>query len=91
LPRPGPHCDKDAQPEEAVETGRRIVKAAGTDVGAVESLETPEGRRVLYDVNATSTPRRPVAAEHGFDPVERVADHRQAAAGATRERPASPA
>jgi hypothetical protein len=35
-------------------------------------------------------PRRPVAAEHGFDPVERVADHRQAAAGATRERPASP-
>lgn len=61
-------------PNEAVETGRRIVDAAGIDVGAVEYVETADGRRVFYDVNANSNLRPPVAAEFGFDPFERVAD-----------------
>lgn len=61
-------------PDEAVETGRRIVEAAGIDVGAVEYIETRDGRRVFYDVNANSNLRPPVAAEFGFDPFERVAD-----------------
>ena len=38
-------------------------------------LETPDGRRVFYDINANSNLRRPVAkAWGGFDPFERVAD-----------------
>ena len=88
MPRPGSHCDKDAQPEEAVETGRRIVEAAGTDVVAVESLQTPEGRRVLYDVKATSTPAGRWRPSTGSIPSS-AWPSLQAAAGATRERPAS--
>jgi hypothetical protein len=61
-------------PGEAVEEGRRIVEAAGIDVGAVEYVETTDGRRVFYDVNGNSNLRRPIGAEFGFDPFERVAD-----------------
>lgn len=60
---------------EAVEAGRRIFTAAGLDVGAVEYLETPDGRRVFYDINANSNLRRAVAAAFGFDPFERVVDY----------------
>jgi glutathione synthase/RimK-type ligase-like ATP-grasp enzyme len=61
-------------PREAVETATRIVRAAKLDVGGIEYLETPDGRRVFYDVNANSNLRPSVAAEWGFDPFERVVD-----------------
>jgi glutathione synthase/RimK-type ligase-like ATP-grasp enzyme len=61
-------------PTEAVATAARIVKAAGLDVGGIEYLETPDGRRVFYDVNANSNLRPSVAAVFGFDPFERVVD-----------------
>jgi glutathione synthase/RimK-type ligase-like ATP-grasp enzyme len=61
-------------PGEAVETSARIVRAAGLDVGGIEYLETPDGRRVFYDVNANSNLRPSVAAAFGFDPFERVVD-----------------
>jgi glutathione synthase/RimK-type ligase-like ATP-grasp enzyme len=61
-------------PKEAVETATRIVKAAKLDVGGIEYLETPDGRRVFYDVNANSNLRPSVAAEFGFEPFERVVD-----------------
>lgn len=61
-------------PREAVETATRIVRAAKLDVGGIEYLETPDGRRVFYDINANSNLRPSVAAEFGFDPFERVAD-----------------
>ncbi len=60
-------------PAEAVATAQRIVGAAGLDVGAVEYLETPDGRRVFYDINANSNLRPSVAAAFGFDPFDRVA------------------
>ena len=61
-------------PAEAVETATRIVRGAGLDVGGIEYLETPDGRRVFYDINANSNLRPSVAAAFGFDPFERVVD-----------------
>ena len=45
------------------------------DVGGIEYLETPDGRRVFYDINANSNLRPSVAAAFGFDPFERVVDY----------------
>jgi hypothetical protein len=61
-------------PVSAVQTGKRIVQAAMIDVGGIEYLETDDGRRVFYDINANSNLRPSVAAEWGFDPFERVVD-----------------
>ena len=59
---------------DAVQTARRIVQAARLDVGGIEYLETDDGRRVFYDINANSNLRPSVAADWGFDPFERVVD-----------------
>jgi glutathione synthase/RimK-type ligase-like ATP-grasp enzyme len=61
-------------PRDAVETARRIARAAKLDVGGIEYLETLDGRRVFYDINANSNLRPSVAAAFGFDPFERVVD-----------------
>jgi glutathione synthase/RimK-type ligase-like ATP-grasp enzyme len=62
-------------PRDAVETALRIVRAAKLDVGGIEYLDTTDGRRVFYDVNANSNLRPSIAAEFGFDPFERVVDY----------------
>lgn len=61
-------------PREAVETARRIAHAANLAVGGVEYLDSEDGRRVFYDINANSNLRPSVAAAFGFDPFERVVD-----------------
>jgi hypothetical protein len=61
-------------PQDAVETGLRLIKAAGIDVGGIEYLDATDGRRVFYDINANSNLRPSVAHAFGFDPFERVAD-----------------
>jgi glutathione synthase/RimK-type ligase-like ATP-grasp enzyme len=62
-------------PAEAVDIATRIVRAARLDVGGIEYLDTPDGRRVFYDINANSNLRPSVAAAFGFDPFERVVDY----------------
>ena len=62
-------------PRAALDAARRIVRAAGLDVGGIEYLESPDGRRVFYDINANSNLRPSVAATFGFDPFERVVDY----------------
>lgn len=59
-------------PSDAVQTAKRIVRAVKLDVGGIEYLETSDGRRVFYDINANSNLRPAVAAAWGFDPFERV-------------------
>ena len=73
----GPPVEFSAYPEvprDAVDTAMRIVRAAKLDVGGIEYLESIEGRRVFYDINANSNLRPSVAAAFGFDPFERVVD-----------------
>jgi glutathione synthase/RimK-type ligase-like ATP-grasp enzyme len=62
-------------PRDAVDIAKRIVRAAKLDVGGIEYLETTNGRRVFYDINANSNLRPSVAAAFGFDPFERVVDY----------------
>jgi glutathione synthase/RimK-type ligase-like ATP-grasp enzyme len=71
---PGEFYPYHEVPREAVETATKIVKAAGLDVGGIEYLETPDRRRVFYDVNANSNLRPSVAVSFGFDPFDRVVD-----------------
>ena len=61
-------------PDEAREAGRRIVQSAKMDVAGIEFLETPDGRRVFYDINANSNLRLSIGEAFGFDPFERVAN-----------------
>lgn len=66
-----PHPDV---PPEAVEIGTRLLREGGIDIGGVEYLETPDGRRVFYDINANSNLRPSVAETFGVQPFERVVD-----------------
>jgi hypothetical protein len=62
-------------PDAAIATARRIVQAAKLDVGGIEYLETTDGRRVFYDINANSNLRPAIGEAFGFDPFERVVDY----------------
>jgi hypothetical protein len=65
-------------PREAVEQGRALFLAAGLDVGGIEYMDTTDGRRMFYDVNANSNMRPAIGKHFGFDPFERVVDFLQA-------------
>jgi glutathione synthase/RimK-type ligase-like ATP-grasp enzyme len=60
-------------PQSAVETGKRIMREGGLDVGGIEYLDSKDGP-VFYDINANSNLRPAIARQWnaGFDPFERV-------------------
>jgi len=63
-------------PAEAVETARRLTRAASIDVGGVEYLVGAEdGQIYFYDVNATSNFVANAPDVVGFDPFSRFADY----------------
>lgn len=62
-------------PAQGVEDAKRIFAAGGLDIGGIEYLETDDGRRVFYDINANSNLRPPIARAFGFDPFQRVVDY----------------
>ncbi len=72
-------------PEEAVRIGKRICAAGQLDVAGIEYLETPDGRRVFYDINANSNLRGPIGEAMGFDPFERVVDFLEREIGQLRK------
>ncbi len=75
-------------PEEIVEEAKRIVSAAGIDVGGVEYLESErDGRLYLYDVNTLSNFVTDAPTLVGFDPFARFVDYLEQRLG-TDGRPA---
>jgi hypothetical protein len=54
-------------PASVVAQGREILRAAELDVGGVETIEAPDGRRLVIDVNATSVHRPEICAACGAD------------------------
>ena len=53
---------------------RGNTRAVPLALAYMRSLETVDGRRVFYDINANSNLRASVAEAFGFDPFERVVD-----------------
>lgn len=71
-----PHVEfepyRDIAPEVIDET-RRVVRAAGLEVGGVEFVELPNGTRSYFDVNATSVHRRDISEAWGVNPTQMLA------------------
>lgn len=62
-------------PEVAVKVGEEICALGHLDIAGIEYLESADGRRVYYDINANSNLRLAIGEHFGFDPFERVVDY----------------
>ena len=75
-PAPGLVVSRHEAPAEAVETARRLTRAASIDVGGVEYLVGKgDGQIYFYDVNATSNFVANAPDVVGFDPFPRFVDY----------------
>lgn len=59
---------------DAVEEGRKIMRACSHATGSVEYLVTRDGRRVFYDINSNSNLRESIAAAFSRQPFDAVVD-----------------
>ena len=74
-PRRGLRVEKADVPPEVIAACERIARAAGIDVGGVESMiDDRDGQRVYYDVNALSNFVADAPRVIGFDPHARLVD-----------------
>jgi hypothetical protein len=57
---------------DAIAEAGAIVRAAGIEIGGVEYIQTPDGRRHFFDINATSVYRADIVAASGIDAMSRL-------------------
>jgi hypothetical protein len=62
-------------PTEAIKAGQKIMAASGHSTGSIEYLETKDGRRVFYDINANSNLRSSIGQSFGREPFLAVASY----------------
>ena len=87
-PRTGLTVEGTPPPEAVVRACEAVVRAAGIDVGGIESMtDDRDGRVVYYDINALSNFVADAPAVVGFDPVARLADYLQARAAPPADPP----
>src|SRR5207253_2996852 len=75
-PQTGMTVEGETPPAEVVADVERLMAAAGIEIGGVEYLvDSRDGRRYYYDVNALSNFVADAPRVVGFDPVERLVDY----------------
>ena len=78
-PRRGLRVETVTPPPEVIEACERIARAAGIDVGGIESMiDDRDGSRVYYDINALSNFVADAPRVIGFDPHARLVDFLEA-------------
>ncbi len=75
-PQNGMTVECETPPADVVADVERLMGAAGIEIGGVEYLvDSRDGRRYYYDVNALSNFVADAPRVVGFDPVERLVDY----------------
>ena len=84
-PRRGLRVEAVTPPDDVITACERIARAAGIDVGGIESMiDDRDGQRVYYDINALSNFVADAPRVIGFDPHARLVDFLETQLAAAR-------